>query len=111
MEHIDLLDKLSPSIETQLIAKESVLNKIPKQSLLYSLYEYYIKRFVAMPKSICHDDLLPINVIYDEQNHIPKLIDWEYGRKSSYLTDISRLTIFYSEDKTLFDKGFSFFGE
>lgn len=108
---LDLLDDVKPIISSQVVSKQTLLSKLPKDTYLYKNYQYYINRFVEMPKSICHDDLLPINIIFDRKNHTPKIIDWEHGRQSSYITDIARATTFYSDSIDLFQEGLSFLGE
>lgn len=107
----ELLENVISNIETQLRYKDLILSKINKNTWLYDCYKLHIERFNEIPKSICHDDLLPINIIYDKKKHEPKIIDWEHGRKGSYVTDIARVSVFYSEDIDLFKKGFSFFGK
>lgn len=107
----DVLDYLTPSIDEQLSKKTTILNKIDCHSPLFKAYSYYLNRFKTIPKTLCHDDLLPINLLYNN-NHSNqlKIIDWEHATIGSYLTDITRLTTFYSANRITFNDGLTFYG-
>ncbi|MGY3751070.1 aminoglycoside phosphotransferase family protein [Vagococcus acidifermentans] len=102
------LKNISPSIDDQIAAKERFLCKIEKNTVMHEAYLTYIQRFVDSPKSLCHDDLLPINVLYDNKHNNVKIIDWEHGRLSSYISDTARFATFYNKDRDKFKRGLTF---
>lgn len=99
---------LSPSFDEQLENKYTLLNKLAKNSEFYSVYHHYIKRLTEIPLTLSHDDLLPLNVLSNETEL--KIVDWEYGRINSYVTDLTRFCCFYYSDESVFKKGFGFLG-
>ena len=66
---------------------------------LEAVYEQFIQVFLQMPRSLCHDDLLPLNVLVGER---AVLIDWEYGGILPYLSSLSRLIAHGREDEKAF---------
>lgn len=64
--------------------------------LLEEVYEAFLAVYQTVPRALCHDDLLPFNVIASE--HRAVLIDWEYGGILPYPTAFARL-IAHGEDK------------
>ncbi|MDT2832231.1 phosphotransferase [Vagococcus carniphilus] len=110
-EENDSLRTFSPNLKKQIESKYQLLEKLKSNLSLYKTYEEYIIRFKGTPKTICHDDLLPINVLFDEKTNQMKILDLEHVRLSSYICDVARFGAFYSGDKVSFKKGFSFFDE
>lgn len=51
-------------------------------------YKIYLDLYSKLPKTLCHDDLLPFNIISGNE---AKIIDWEYAGMLPYLTSIARL--------------------
>lgn len=107
----DKLITFSPNKKNQIESKYQLLEKLTTNLDLYKTYEEYIIRFKEIPNTICHDDLLPINVLFDEKNNRIKILDWEHVRLSSYICDVARFSAFYSDDEVSFKKGFSFLAE
>ena len=64
--------------------------------LLEQAYEKFLKAYRSVPKALCHDDLLPFNIIVSDQKAL--LIDWESGGILPYPTSFVRL-IAHAEDK------------
>lgn len=60
-----------------------------KDSLLEEVYDTFLKVYQSVPRTLCHDDLLPFNVIISE--HRAVLIDWEYGGILPYPASFARL--------------------
>lgn len=69
--------------------------KYLNDTLLEEAYEKFLKVFLSVPRSLCHDDLLPFNVI--SNNEKAALIDWECGGILPYPTSFARL-IAHTED-------------
>lgn len=69
--------------------------------LLEDVYGRFLKIYQSVPRALCHDDLLPFNVILADQRAV--LIDWEAGGILPYPTSFARL-IAHTEQKadTLF---------
>lgn len=66
-------------------------------SLLEEVYEKFLRVYQSIPKALCHDDLLPFNVITSDKKAF--LIDWESGGILPYPTSFARL-IAHTEDDT-----------
>lgn len=103
-----LLLEIQPNFTTQKKNKQAILKKLPIDSDLQKAYILYLDRYSIIPQSICHDDLLPINIIFDNELQQVKILDWEHTRINSYISDISRFGTFFSNEETSFNKGFSF---
>lgn len=63
--------------------------------ILEETYNKFLKIYQSVPCTLCHDDLLPFNIIASENRAV--LIDWEYGGILPYPTSFARL-IAYTED-------------
>ena len=57
--------------------------------VLEEVYEKFMQMYSTVPRALCHDDLLPFNVIASD--HRAVLIDWEYGGILPYPTSFARL--------------------
>ncbi len=57
--------------------------------LLEKAYRKFEQVYRETPRSLCHDDLLPINVLVNDERAI--FIDWEYGGVLPYLSAFARL--------------------
>ena len=57
--------------------------------LLRAAYAQFLQEFEAVPRTLCHDDLLPFNVIVNP--HRATFIDWEYGGILPYPASLARL--------------------
>lgn len=60
-----------------------------KDSILEEAYGKFLKVYQSVPRALCHDDLLPFNIIASENRAV--LIDWEYGGILPYPTSFARL--------------------
>jgi len=67
---------------------------------LEAAYSRYIERFKSAPRTLCHDDLLPFNVLVSERR--ATLIDWEVAGILPYLTPLARLIAHAREDEDAF---------
>ena len=64
------------------------------------IYSEYLEIYQRLPRTLCHDDLLPFNVIAGEKGAY--LIDWEYGGILPYPTAIARFLAHCDEDENAF---------
>ncbi|MBQ1704386.1 MAG: phosphotransferase [Clostridia bacterium] len=64
-------------------------------ALLEQAYGQFLKVYGSVPRALCHDDLLPFNIIASDQKAV--LIDWEAGGILPYPTSFARL-IAHAED-------------
>ena len=64
------------------------------------VYDAYLEAYVSMPGSLCHDDLLPFNVLVNDDRAV--LIDWEYAGILPYATSLARLIAHCEEDENAF---------
>lgn len=55
---------------------------------LESVCSAFVELYRQTPRTLCHDDLLPLNVLVGER---AVLIDWEYGGVLPYLSSFARL--------------------
>lgn len=69
--------------------------KYLNDSLLEEAYEKFLSVYQSTSKALCHDDLLPFNIIASDQKAF--LIDWESGGVLPYPTSFARL-IAHTED-------------
>lgn len=85
--------------------------KYLKDPLLEKAYEDFLGIYESLPKTLCHDDLLPFNVISGDEKAC--LIDWECGGILPYPTSFARLiahaetredALFYMTEE---DRGFA----
>lgn len=82
------------SFEESLVQRQTrgqYLNDI----LLEEAYKKFLRVFQSVPRTLCHDDLLPFNVISNNEKAV--LIDWECGGILPYPTSFARL-IAHTED-------------
>ena len=88
------------SFEKSLRSREH-RGKYLNDPLLEEAYERFMRMYHTVPRALCHDDLLPFNVIASD--HRAVLIDWECGGILPYPTAFARL-IAHGEDmeETLF---------
>ncbi len=63
-------------------------------------YGTFLELYKSVPRTLCHDDLLPFNVLVSE--HGATLIDWEYGGMLPYPTSLARLIAHGVEDESAF---------
>ena len=67
-----------------------------KDDVSQSVYRLYLERYSSIPRTLCHDDLLPFNVLVSERN--ATLIDWEYAGILPYPSSVARLIAHGQED-------------
>ena len=65
--------------------------------LLEEAYEKFLRIFELLPQTLCHDDLLPFNVI--SKSNKAFLIDWECGGILPYPTSFARLIAHTEENE------------
>ena len=74
--------------------------------LLERVYDRFLEMYQTVPKTLCHDDLLPFNVLVDERRAV--MIDWEVADIMAYPTSLARLiahgtqqpgSLFYLEER------------
>ena len=77
---------------------ESRINrgKYLKDTALEIAYSDFIETYKTVPRTLCHDDLLPFNVIVSPSS--ATLIDWEYAGILPYPASLARL-IAHTEEK------------
>ena len=86
----DTLDSFNKSIINRLNRKEYL-----NDPLLEKAYDKFMNIYKTTPTTLCHDDLLPFNVISNEYKAF--LIDWEHCGILPYPTSFARL-IAHSDD-------------
>lgn len=78
---------------------------------LAGAYALFMRAYGSVPRALCHDDLLPFNVIASDRRAV--LIDWECGGILPYPSSFARLIAHGEEDEgALFylrreDRGFA----
>ena len=81
-------DYLEGSFDKSLIHRKK-RGKCLNNTELEIAYEKFLSIYQSVPKSLCHDDLLPFNVICNDEKAV--LIDWECGGTLPYPTAFARL--------------------
>lgn len=74
--------------------------KYLKDRELEQAYEAYLSLYSSLPRTLCHDDLLPFNVLVSEGR--ATIIDWEYAGILPYLTSLARLIAHGAENEDAF---------
>jgi thiamine kinase-like enzyme len=90
------IDGLENSFEKSLDSRKN-RGEYLNDTLLEEAYEKFLTVYRSTPKTLCHDDLLPFNIIVGEQN--AHLIDWEIGGMLPYPTPFARLIAHTKEDE------------
>ena len=67
---------------------------------LEAAYEKYLEVYQTVPRTLCHDDLLPFNVLVSDERAV--IIDWEIVGMLPYPTSLARLIAHCSEDENAF---------
>ena len=72
------------------IAQKSIEHrrKFLGSALLDAAFTAFREQYAKTPRTLCHDDLLPFNLLIGER---AVLIDWEYGGMLPYPTSLARL--------------------
>ena len=65
--------------------------------LLEKAYRRFERVYRETPRSLCHDDLLPINVLANNERAV--FIDWEYGGVLPYMGAFARLIAHCRENR------------
>lgn len=89
-------DLLEGSFEKSLLQRQN-RGEFLHNPLLEKAYEVFLRIYVSVPKTLCHDDLLPFNVISGKEQAY--LIDWECGGILPYPTAFARLIAHAEEDE------------
>lgn len=71
-----------------------------QDSQLEAAYRAFLDCYCAIPKTLCHDDLLPFNVLCNDRRAV--FIDWEYGGILPYPTSLARLLAHGQEQEDAF---------
>lgn len=85
---------------------EYALNEMPNRGkwlsseLLERAYDEYLRVYAVTPRSLCHDDLLPLNVLANDERAV--LIDWEHGGVLPYLNSFARLIAHARNDRSYY---------
>ena len=74
--------------------------KYLKDAQLEEAYDKFSHIYEMIPRTLCHDDLLPFNIIVSEERAV--LIDWECGGILPYPTAFARLIAFGEETDDAF---------
>ena len=67
---------------------------------LEQAYERYLQLYSAIPRTLCHDDLLPFNVLCTGERAV--IIDWECAGILPYPTSLARLIAQCEKDESAF---------
>lgn len=70
--------------------------RLPYMGDLADAYKAYLAEFESVPRTLCNDDMLPMNVVADEERAV--ILDWEFGGILPYPCAIARLLAFGEED-------------
>ena len=93
--NMDEAGHLIDSFDHSLQSREN-RGKYLKDVQLEQAYEAFLRRYRTAPKTLCHDDLLPFNILVGKEKAC--LIDWECGGILPYPTAFARL-IAHAEEK------------
>lgn len=71
-----------------------------KDSALEAAYDAFLRAYASVPRTLCHDDLLPFNVLDTGSRAV--FIDWEVGGILPYPVSLARLIAHGEEDPDAF---------
>ena len=69
-------------------------------SQLESAYAEFLELYKSLPRTLCHDDLLPFNVLVNGARAV--IIDWEYAGILPYPLSLARLLAHAGEENCFF---------
>ena len=93
---IQEIDQCEYSFEKSQVQRQN-RGKYLNDTLLEEAYEKFLRVFQSVPRTLCHDDLLPFNVISNNEKAV--LIDWECGGFLPYPTSFVRLIAHTEENE------------
>ena len=67
---------------------------------LEQAYQGYLALYDSLPRTLCHEDLLPFNVLISGERAV--LIDWEFAGMQPYLSSLARLIAHGEEGEDAF---------
>ena len=67
---------------------------------LKQTYQGYLTLWERLPRTLCHEDLLPFNLLINEEKAV--IIDWEVAGMQPYLSSLARLIAHGEEGKEAF---------
>lgn len=73
---------------------------LPYMDDLAEAYRAYLTEVARVPRTLCNDDLLPFNVLVNEERVV--ILDWEYGGILPYPCALARLLAFGEEGTDFF---------
>ena len=73
---------------------------LPYMDDLAEVYHAYLAEAARVPRTLCNDDLLPFNVLVNEERAV--ILDWEYGGILPYPCALARLLAFGEEGTDFF---------
>lgn len=73
---------------------------LPYMDDLAEVYHAYLTEAARVPRTLCNDDLLPFNVLVNEERAV--ILDWEYGGILPYPCALARLLAFGEEGTDFF---------
>lgn len=74
--------------------------KYLNDSALEEAYAGFLDEYKSVPRALCHDDLIPFNVIVSDDRAV--LIDWEFAGILPYPASLARLIAHGEEDENAF---------
>ena len=82
------------------LRKQQERGKYLKDAQLEEAYGQFLQVYACVPRALCHDDLLPFNIIVSDERAV--LIDWESGGILPYPVAFARLIAFGEESEDAF---------
>lgn len=85
---------------TESLSKRKHRGNYLRDPLLEEAYGYFLQAYESAPRTLCHDDLLPFNLIVSDERAV--LIDWECGGLLPYPVSFARLIAHGEDAETAF---------
>lgn len=93
------LSQIGLTFEKSLSGRENRLNYLNDPEL-EQIYREFLREYQSVPRTLCHDDLLPFNVIIQENRAV--FIDWEAAGILPYPVSLARLIAHGEEEEGAF---------
>ena len=73
-----------------------------KDERIDKYYEAYLDLYVRIPCTLCNDDMLPFNALYNKEKGLTYIIDWEESGILPYLNSFARFISHTEDDENAF---------
>ena len=89
------------NVENSLIDRKTRGNFV-RDERIEKYYNMYLDLYVKIPCTLCNDDMLPFNALYNKEKNLAYIIDWEESGILPYLNSFARFISHFEEEEGAF---------